>query len=93
MCVDVLVFCFLVDMYQKISREKKQCAIELLSVGVKPKSAAKVYGISYRTLRRAKKNLRDHGNVEGIQKKRGPRPSIGDALTEVPFLPYLSNEM
>lgn len=80
-------------MYQKISREKKERAIELTSLGVKAKTAAKAYGISTRSLRRAKQKQRQHGDVEGIQKKRGPPPSIGPALTEVPFVSYLSDEV
>ena len=94
MCRGILIFRILVDMYQKISREKKERAIRLTASGVKPKEAAKIYGMSARSLRRAKQKLRDHGDVEGGQKpRRGPLPAIGPALTEAPFLSYLSDEM
>ena len=74
-----------VRMYQKISRKKKEHAVELTYSGIKAKEAAKTYGISTRTIRRAKQRLKEHGNVEGIQQKRGPRPSIGLQLGEVPL--------
>ena len=85
MCVDILIVRILVDMYQKISRERKENAVKLTASGIKSEQAAKIYNISARSLRRAKQKLRQHGDVDGEQKRRGPPPSIGPALTEVPF--------
>jgi len=93
MCLDILV-CYLdilsswyvVIMFQKISREVKENAIALVASGVKAKTAAKAYGISERAVRRALWKLHHFGDVEGGQKKRGPRHSIGHDMGEVPIL-------
>jgi hypothetical protein len=93
MCLDIL-FCYLdilsswyvVIMFQKISREVKENAIALVRSGVKPKTAAKAYGISERALRRAQSNLHLFGDVEGRpRKKSGPCHSIGHDMGEVPI--------
>lgn len=92
MCLDIL-FCYLdilsswyvVIMFQKISREVKENAIALVRSGVKAKTAAKAYGISERTLRRAQSKVHLFGDVEGGRKKRGPRHSIGHDMGEVPI--------
>jgi hypothetical protein len=93
MCLDIL-FCYLdilsswyvVIRFQKISREVKENAIALVRSGVKPKTAAKAYGISERALRRAQSNLHLFGDVEGrARKKSGPCHSIGHDMGEVPI--------
>ena len=63
------------QMFEKVSRKKKQGAVLLNAQGMTEKEAAQVSGVAERTLRRAKEKLRKFSNVEGGSKKRG-QPSI-----------------
>jgi len=62
-------------MHEKIPRVMKQKAIIMCQKGATEADAAKACGISERTLRRAKSNQRQFGDIDGGHKKRG-RPTV-----------------
>ena len=52
------------QMFEKVSRKKKQEALLLNAHGMTEKEAAQASGVAERTLRRAKEKFRKFGNVE-----------------------------
>ena len=68
----------------KIERKVKIDAVCMDSQGnYKQTEVAFTHRISVRTLRRSKKKLREHGDVEGGKKKRGPRGKIDHQMLNV----------
>ena len=79
------------QMFEKVSRKKKQEALLLNAQGMTEKEAAQASGVAERTLRRAKEKFRKFGNVEGGSKKRGRLSIWTPAFKDVTHLPCRSN--
>lgn len=73
-------------MPEKISRDVKHEALSLIQQGQKQVDVAATLGISDRTIRRARSKARKHGDIEGGQKKAGPKPKLTPEMENViPF--------
>ena len=70
-------------MFEKISRDVKLDAVIMEEKGVKRVQVAAVLGISESTIGRAMRNKVNHGDVEGEQKKRGPKPAFPRGIQDV----------
>lgn len=68
---------------QKIPREIKHDAIALGNGGHTQDDIVDILGISVSTIQRAKYRLRDYGDIEGGQQKRGPKPKLSTDLEQV----------
>jgi transposase len=68
---------------EKIPRNIKLNAITLGHNGFTQPQIKDVLGISISAIQRAKYNLRDHGDIEGRAKKRGPKPKMSADLEDV----------
>ena len=62
----------------KVSREAKLEAVVLSASQsqLTQNEVAKVMGMNKRTFQRAKKNFKEHGSVEVVPKKRGPKGKL-----------------
>jgi predicted transcriptional regulator len=77
---------------KKVSRETKLEAIALDATGkVTQDELATVLHINKRTFQRAKKNFREHGNVEGRPKKRGPKGKLHYDMKIVHLSQFFAN--
>ena len=63
-------------MFDKVSRDKKHDALILSAKGIKTADVAVALQMSELTIRRAKARQQKHGDVEGGQKKRGPKGAL-----------------
>lgn len=68
---------------EKIHRHIKQDAIILGNEGKTQAEIKEILGISVSAIQRAKYKQRDHGDVEGGAKKRGPKPKLSVDLEDV----------
>jgi transposase len=71
---------------EKIHRHIKQDAIILGNEGKTQEEIKDILGISVSVIQRAKYRQRDHGDVEGGAKKRGPKPKLSVDLEDVTLL-------
>jgi hypothetical protein len=67
----------------KVARRTKLDGINLCKAKVKQEQAATMLGITSRTIRKAERKLRIHGDIEGGRKKRGPKPKMTEDLIQV----------
>jgi hypothetical protein len=67
----------------KVARRTKLDAINLCKAKVKQEQAATLLEIGSRTIRKAERNLRIHGDIEGGRQKRGPKPKMTEDLIQV----------
>lgn len=68
---------------EKIPRNIKHDAIVLGDKGYTQLEISDILTISISAIQRAKYKLRDHGDIEGGPKKRGPKPKLGADLEDV----------
>jgi hypothetical protein len=73
----------------KISRDNQHEALALCAEGATLQHATNVYGMSERTLRRAKQNQRMCGNIEAPKRKLGPKPRLNPTMQQVFNTPAL----
>ncbi len=67
----------------QISRNLKLTAIEMDAKGHSQCEIAETLDISVRTLTRAKRNMKDFGDVEAPKQKRGPKSKMDPGMQEV----------
>jgi len=70
----------------KVSRRKKLEALVLCAKGHKQEDATYEVGISKSTIKRSKRKLRLHGDIEGGRKKQGRKPTMTTDLINVSSL-------
>jgi transposase len=70
-------------MPETIAREIKHEALNLYKKGGKQVKVADDMGISTRTIRRAKANLKKYGDIEGGKGKAGPKPKLSAQMENV----------
>lgn len=68
---------------EKIPRNIKHDAILLGDKGYTQLEISDILKMSVSAIQRAKYKLRDHGDIEGGTKKRGPKPKLGPDLEDV----------
>jgi len=68
---------------EKIPRSIKQNAVILGHKGLTQPEIKDILGISISAIQRAKYKQRDHGDIEGGAKKRGPKPKMSADLEDV----------
>jgi transposase len=66
-----------------VSRRTKLDAVNAYFQGNAEGPVAHSLSISVSTLQRAKRKLRDHGDVEGGKKKAGPKPKLSPGMLNV----------
>ena len=70
----------------EISRETKLNALDMCAMGYINAHVANVFGISKRTIQRARRKLRIYGDVEGGRQRPGPKPQFrGETLDVMPL--------
>jgi uncharacterized protein (DUF2345 family) len=67
----------------KISRESKHDALALFAEAATLEHTADVYKMSRRTLTRARRNQRVHGDIEAPKQKPGPKPKFNETMLQV----------
>ena len=78
---------------EKVPRTKKLTAVVLDAIGeLNQSDIAKLVGINKKTLQRAKKKYKEHGDVEGGAKKRGVKPTLHYNMKNVCLSAYFANE-
>ena len=67
----------------EISRGTKLNALDMCAMGYKNAHVANVFGISKRTIQRARRKLCIYGDVEGGRRKPGPKPQFTGEIHNV----------
>ena len=70
-------------MPDRISRDTKHKAILMDAQGINQVDIAKELGISVCTITKAKHKFAQYGDIEGGQRKRGPKPRMDPGLQDV----------
>jgi len=70
-------------MPKKLPCAVKLVAVELDVMGCKQEGIAETLGIDVSTITRAKRNMKDCGDVEGVPKKRGRKAKMDPGMQEV----------
>jgi transposase len=78
-------------MPDKLPRNVKLLAVELDAKGWSQAEIASHLGISVDTITKSKRNMRECGDVERPEKKRGPKRKMDPGMQEVPEFFLLSN--
>ena len=73
-------------MPQKLPRAVKLLAVELDAMGCHQQAIAETLDIDVSTITRAKRNMKECGDVEHVAKKRGPKPKMDPGMQDVRFL-------
>jgi DNA-binding Lrp family transcriptional regulator len=77
-------------MPDKLPRGVKLMALEMDAKGQDQREIAKALGISVHTITKAKRNMKATGDVETVEKKKGPKSKMDPGMQEVIFaLSYL----
>jgi hypothetical protein len=76
-------YAFAAIMPPKISRQTKTEALKLVEIGFSKTNAAKVLGISTKTITRADRKYQKTGDIEGGREIRGPKPKVTDEMRMV----------
>jgi transposase len=73
-------------MPSKLPRIVKLQALELDAQGYDQQDIAETLAISVGTITKAKRKMKAIGDVEGGQRKRGPKPKMDPGMRDVHFL-------
>ena len=76
-------------MPDKLPRNVKLQALELDALGYNQTDIAENLGISVCTITKSKHKLKTYGDIEGGQRKRGPKPKMDPGMQDV-CVPYFS---
>jgi Homeodomain-like domain len=79
----------------KVSREEKLEAVllEASQPQLTQDEVAKVMRMNKRTFQRAKKNFQEHGSVEAVPKKRGPKGQLHGNMKLVHLFSFFFNTL
>ena len=78
-------------MTQKIDRKVKFDAIIMDASGTKQTDIVSTLGISKSTLARAKRKLKQTGDIEGGKKKHGRKSNLNDGMKNILSMDLMSN--